>query len=234
MARFQDWGLGGGSRAPPGGPDLAAAAAVPTMLAWPRLGSRGGGGSKMAQTIFEALEGERRRCRGKRLFRVAPPPAAPSQRGAQGARRPRGGGRRGRNSRGEGRGREQPREPGPGWEPPHRTAVESRLSGGRASGPEQRDRGSPGREPWDRNSRGKAGPAGRGASGRNGTCCRRPREGSWREQPGGWGRPGLEPRERAAASCGPWGGSFYGTGGPRRPELPSQAFDHELVWSLML
>lgn len=53
----------------------------------------------MAQTIFEALEGERRRGRGKRLFRVAPPPAAPSRRRAQGAWRLWGGGRRGRNSR---------------------------------------------------------------------------------------------------------------------------------------
>ena len=56
----------------------------------------------MAQTIFEALEGERRRGRGRRLFRVVPPPAANPPRRAQGAWRPRGGGHRDRNSRGAG------------------------------------------------------------------------------------------------------------------------------------
>ena len=61
-----------------------------------------GGGSKMAQTIFEALEGERRRGLGRRLFRLAPPPAANSQRGAQGAWRLRGGGRRAGTASGAG------------------------------------------------------------------------------------------------------------------------------------
>lgn len=68
----------------------------------------------MAQAIFEALEGERAGP-GQRLFRVAPPPAAPSQQRALGARRPRGGGRRasGPEQPRGGRGREQPGSAGP-------------------------------------------------------------------------------------------------------------------------
>lgn len=166
----------------------------------------------MAQTIFEALEGERRLCRGKRLFRTAPPPAAPSQRWAQGARRPRGGGRRGRNSRGwRGAGGNSRGSLGlaVGWGRRDRTAPERRLSGGAGLGT-----GTAGqRKPWEGapgpEQPGKAGPAGMKASDRNSTSWLRGRDGF----PGGnsregWGRPGREPQGREAACGGPWFGSL--------------------------
>lgn len=121
----------------------------------PGSDSPGGGSSKMAQAIFEALEGERVGP-GQRLFRVAPPPAAPSQRRAQGAWRPRGGGRRasGPEQPRGGRGREQPGSAGSAGRGPrdrNSAAVQAAGAGGCTR------RKQPGAGAW--RDRGAGGPA---------------------------------------------------------------------------
>lgn len=128
------------------------------------FGARVRSGSKMAQTIFEALEGERLRGRGRRLFRIAPPPAASSQCRAQGVQRPRGGGCGTGTAVGRDRhGREQPREPGPrgvvrnsggdrarwraaawGIGPEHQRQPRPAGCGGTDNGPELEQRGRQG------------------------------------------------------------------------------------------
>lgn len=146
-------------------------------------------------------------CSAVRPLPPRPRSAGPRARGGRGAEGAGAGTAGGRGAGGNSRGSR-----GLGGSPdPERRRRGGSVAGGRASGPEQPGRERPGRERWGRNSRGRLARRG-GGLGPERHLLPRPREGSRREQPGGWGRPGLEPRARAAASCGPWCGSFYGAG----------------------